>query len=101
MGISSEQLALALRKQQLQFQIASQRAVLAERLSVIVLAQNRFEQVARGIVWLRHHRVLVASVLAFYVAARPRLAGHWLRRCFALWQAYRHLKSRLFSNLAP
>lgn len=85
-------LALALKKQRLQWEIAAQREQLARYGSGLAPAFGAADRVRDGARWLRRHPEAVAAGIAALVAVRPRVAWRWARRGFFAWQAWRRVR---------
>ncbi len=97
--MSPEQVDLLLRKQQLRWRIAEQRAqclgVLREVEGLLSVAQQGRSLVARLGSLLREHAALGALACGLVLLARPRPALRWLRRGWLLWLGWRRHRGSL------
>lgn len=80
---------LALRKQRLLWQSASQRDALAAAAAGLAPAFAVADAVRDGARWLRRHPEWVAGTAVALLVARPRFIWRWLRRGFLGWQLWR------------
>lgn len=83
---------LALEKQRLRLEIASQRQDLAQYTEGLRPAFDAADQVRAGFRWLSDHPEAVAGGVAVLVVARPesrRFIWRWGRRSFVLWRLWR------------
>ena len=87
--MNSAQLELALNKQRLQLQCASQRADFARHAAGLAPAFALADRARNGVAWLRRHPALPVAAAAALVAARPRAVWRWARRGFAVWRVAR------------
>ncbi len=91
--MSPEQVDLLLRKQQLRWRIAEQRAqclgVLQEVERLLSVAQQGRRLVARLGSLLREHAALGVLAGGLVLLARPRAALRWSRRGWLLWLGWR------------
>ena len=91
----SRSIALALKKQRLQFESAALRQALARDMGGLVPIAIGIDRVRNGLAWLKERpRIAVAASVALLVA-RPRAAFRWLRRGFFAFRAWRALRSRM------
>jgi hypothetical protein len=87
---------LALKKQLLQLQAASQREALATHVAGLTPLFEGADQIAAGGRWIRHHPEAVAATVVALAAARPgvrRFIWRWGRRSFFAWRLWRDMLS--------
>lgn len=85
---------LALRKQLLLLDSATQREALARHAHGLVPIFDVADQVKAGGHWIRRHPEAVATGVALLVAVRPdvrRFFWRWGRRSFVAWRLWRRL----------
>jgi hypothetical protein len=84
--------ALALKKQRLQFRSAALRHELAQDCSAFVPVFETADKVRAGAAWLRAHPQILAGIAVVLLVARPKAALRWGRRGFFAWQTWRRLR---------
>lgn len=87
---------LALKKQLLQLQTASQRGALAMHVAGLAPLFEGADQVAAGFRWVRRHPEAVAGSVAILAATRPgarRFMWRWGRRSFFAWRLWHDMLS--------
>ena len=85
-------LELALEKQRLQLESASQRVALAQHSVGLLPLFEVADRVRDGARWAARHPEIVAGVLALLVVVRPGARGffwRWTRRGFVAWRLWR------------
>jgi len=85
-------LEIALDKQRLQIEAASQRLNLAEHLQNLGPLFDAAERLNEGARWVKRHPGIVASGIALVAALRPRtrrFLWRWGKRAFLAWQFWR------------
>jgi hypothetical protein len=93
--MSPKQVELALKKQRLQLQIASQRDALAQYAVGLEPAFVAADGVRSAFHWLRRNpAVLVATGVAIGVA-RPKAVWRWATRGVLIWRSWLRLRSGL------
>ncbi len=93
---------LALRKQLLLLDSATQREALARHAGGLAPLFEVADQINSGVRWVRRHPEALAAGLALLVAARPgmrRFFWRWGRRGFVAWRLWRD--SRLWLQTQP
>lgn len=84
---------LALRRQRLQIQSATQRKALvaaAENLAPVFAVADGVRDGSR---WLARHPEWLAGGIVALLVVRPRVVLRWTRRSFFAWQAWRKLEA--------
>lgn len=84
-------LELALRKQRLQLQSATQRDALVGAAAGLAPLLTAADKVREGARWLGRHPELLAGGMVALLVARPRTVFRWVRRSFFAWQAWRRV----------
>lgn len=92
-------LQLALDKQRLQMQCAARRAAIAAAATGVAPLLAAADAVRNGVRWLANNPVLVASVTAGFVIARPRPLARWVRRGVVVWQVWRRVQQWRMESL--
>jgi len=95
-------LELALEKQRLQIESASQRVVLAQHATGLLPLFEAADRVRDGARWIARHPEIVAAALALLVTVRPGVRGffwRWTRRGFIAWRLWRD--GNRWLNLPP
>ena len=87
-------LELALKKQRLQFQSASQRAEFACHAAALAPVLGLADRARKGVLWLRRHPQVSVAVAVALLVARPRAVLRWVGRAIFGWRATR--KARLW-----
>lgn len=88
----ASEIALALKKQRLQFRSAALRQALAEDLVPLAPVFMTMDRVSEGIAFLKARpQWLVGAVVALAVA-RPGRLWRWFRRGIGLWQVWRRAR---------
>ncbi|MBU0751610.1 MAG: YqjK-like family protein [Gammaproteobacteria bacterium] len=82
-------LELALRKQRLQLQSATQRDALVAAAAGLAPIFAVADGVRDGTRWLLDHPEWVAGGLVAVLVARPCVVFRWVRRSFFAWQLWR------------
>lgn len=82
-------LALALKKQRLQFQSAALRERWAAHARGLQPVCTGIDRICDGFAWLRRYPHVAAAVGVALLAARPRTAWRWARRALVAWQFWR------------
>lgn len=85
-------LELALEKQRLQLESASQRVALAQHSVGLLPLFEVAGRVRDGARWVTRHPEIVAGLLALLVAVRPGVRAaflRWARRGFLAWRLWR------------
>lgn len=85
-------LELALEKQRLQLEAASQRLALGGQLQGLAPLFDAADRLHEGARWVRRHPEIVAAGIALLAAARPRtrrFLWRWGKRAFLAWQFWR------------
>lgn len=83
---------LALEKQRLRLETASQRIDLARHAAGLQPLFATADRVHEGVRWIGRHPEVVAGGVALLAAARPgarRFLWRWGRRAFVAWQLWR------------
>lgn len=83
---------LALEKQRLQLEAASQRLELSRHAAGLMPLFAAGDQVRTGVRWVVRHPEAVAATVAFLAAARPglrRFLWRWSKRALIAWQLWR------------
>lgn len=83
---------LALEKQRLQLEAASQRMALGEHLQDLSPLFEVADHLRDGAQWIKRHPEIVAAGIALLAAARPRtrrFLWRWGKRAFFAWQFWR------------
>jgi len=93
-------LELALKKQRLQMQAATQRLQMAQHLQTFAPAFGAMQSVQRVGAWMRDNSqwLVVAGVALLFV--RPRVTWRWVRRGFFAWQLLRRARGALQQAVA-
>lgn len=85
-------LELALEKQRLQLEAASQRMALGDHLQGLAPLFETADRLQEGARWVKRHPEVVAAGITFLLAMRPRsrrFLWRWGKRAFLLWQFWR------------
>lgn len=88
---------LALKKQRLQMQAATQRLQMAQHLQAFAPAFAAADAAHSAGRWLKAHPQWLAGAAVALLVARPRAAFRWLRRGFFAWRALRRAREALHS----
>ncbi|MFN3884155.1 MAG: YqjK family protein [Rhodocyclaceae bacterium] len=83
---------LALEKQRLHLEAASQRIALGEHLQGLTPLFDAADRLRDGARWVRRHPEIVAAGIALLAAARPRtrrFLWRWGKRAYLAWQIWR------------
>ena len=83
---------LALEKQRLQFQAATQREMLARHVEGLKPIFDAADQLAAGTRWIKRHPEVMAGGAVMLAAVRPgtrRFFWRWGRRAFVAWRLWR------------
>jgi hypothetical protein len=80
-------LELALKKQRLQLQSATQRQEFARYAAGLAPALGLADRARDGVAWLRGHPELPVAAAAAILVMRPRSVFRWLRRGVFAWRA--------------
>lgn len=102
--MSPRQLELALRRQRLQLEAASQRRTIAEEAGGLVPLLAAGDRVRAGMHYLRQHPEWVVAAALVVVVVKPRAAFRWARRGVLVWQISRRARrgvDRLLAKLQP
>lgn len=94
---------LALEKQRLRLEAASQRMELSRHLTGLMPVFDRADQVREGARWMGRHPEIVAGGIALLAAARPgvrRFIWRWGKRGFIAWHVWREGGFDVFKSLA-
>lgn len=83
--MSAKDLELRLRQERAVQRSAELRRALSEQSQVLVAPLAQLDRVKAGLLWLRHHPVYLAVVVAAVVALRPRNVVSKLGRVWAVW----------------
>ena len=92
--MNSRMLELALRKQRLLTQSASQRRQFAAQAQGLQPLFSGADKVAAGVQWLRQHPALVAVTSAAFFVLRPRFLVRLAMRGFSTWQMLQAFRGR-------
>jgi hypothetical protein len=90
--MNERMLQLALQKQRLQLQSASQREAIATAAMGIAPLFAAADAVRDGAMWLRRHPEWLAGVVVALAVARPRRVFRWAGRVFLMVRAWRGLR---------
>lgn len=82
---------LALEKQRLQMQSATQRDALAAAAAGVMPLFAAADGVRNGVIWLRHNPQWLAGAAVALLVARPRRVLRWVRSGFFAWQTWRRI----------
>lgn len=85
-------LELALEKQRLQLESATQRVALAQHSVGLLPFFEGVDRVRDGARWAARHPAIVVGVLALLMVVRPGVRGffwRWTRRGFVAWRLWR------------
>ncbi|HTY99133.1 MAG TPA: YqjK family protein [Rhodocyclaceae bacterium] len=82
-------LELALKKQRLQLQSATQRQDFARHAAALAPALGLADRARAGAAWLRRHPELPVAAAAALVVLRPHTVWRWLSRGVFAWRAAR------------
>lgn len=93
--MKQRQLLLALRKQRLLLECASQRLQLAEHARGLQPAFRGADRAVEAVHWLQCHPALIAVVGTAVFMLRPRLLWRLGMRGYSLWTLARTLRSRI------
>ena len=88
--MNSRLLALALKKQRLQFKSASLREQWRGHACGLAPAFDAADHVRAGVGWLRGHPEVSVAVGVALLVARPRAVWRWARRGVVAWQFWRN-----------
>ncbi|WP_126443724.1 YqjK-like family protein [Sulfuricystis multivorans] len=83
---------LALEKQRLQLEAASQRVALGDHLQGLAPLIDAADRLQEGVRWVKRHPEIVATGIALLAAVRPgtrRFLWRWGKRAFLAWQFWR------------
>ncbi len=86
---------LALKKQRLQIQAATQRLQMAQQLEVFAPAFSAMQGLQRIGAWVRGHSPLLVVAGVVLLVARPKATFRWVRRGFVAWQLLRRTRGAL------
>jgi len=84
---------LALEKQRLRLEVASQRIDLSRHTAGLMPLFDAAERVREGTRWVARHPEVVAGGVALLAAARPgirRFFWRWGKRAFITWRVWRN-----------
>lgn len=98
--MSQQLLELALKKQRLQMQAATQRLQVAQHLQVFAPAFAAIDSAQAAGRWLKAHPQWLAGAAVVVLVAKPRAAFRWLRRGFFAWRTLRRAREAL-QSLVP
>lgn len=90
---------LALKKQRLQLQAATQRVRILHALESASPAFGAAEKVQAALRWAKAHPEWLAGIGVALLVARPRAFFRWAKRGFFFWQSLRRLRGVLESIL--
>lgn len=93
--MSSQQIALALRKQRLQLKSAALRGEFAGHALAFAPLFAAGDKVRAGATWLRRNPEIAAAAAVVLLVARPRTLFRWARRSLVAWQAWGRLSAWL------
>ena len=99
--MDSRQIDLALRKQKLQMQIATQRADMTRRLAGIDGALDRVDSLREHLAWAKDKIPLLSAALIVVLLAKPKLTLRLARRAWVSWLLARQLRGGRLSALLP
>lgn len=88
---------LALKKQRLQMQAATQRLQMAQHLQAFTPAFAVADSALSAGRWIKSHPQWLVGAAVVLLVARPRAAFRWLRRGFFAWRALRRARQALHS----
>lgn len=83
---------LALEKQRLQLEAASQRMALGGHLQGLTPLFDAADRLQEGARWVKRHPEIVAATIALLATVRPRtrrFLWRWGKRAFLAWQFWR------------
>jgi len=86
---------LALKRQRLQLQAATQRLRIVHALQSAAPAFGAAEKVRAALGWARAHPEWLAGIGIAVLVARPRAFFRWARRGFFAWQTVRRARAAL------
>lgn len=90
---------LALKKQRLQLQAATQRVLILHAIESASPAFGIAEKARAALCWAKAHPEWLVGIGVVLLVARPRAFFRWARRGFFLWQSLRRLRGAIESIL--
>ena len=99
--MNPHQIDLALRKQKLQMQIATQRADMTRRLAGIDGALDRVDSLREHLAWAKDKIPLLSAALIVVLLAKPKLTLRLARRAWVSWLLARQLRGGRLAALLP
>ena len=99
--MNPHQIDLALRKQKLQMQIATQRADMTRRLAGIDGALDRVDSLRDHLAWGKDKIPLLSAALIVVLLAKPKLTLRLARRAWVSWLLARQLRGGRLPALLP
>ena len=99
--MNPHQIDLALRKQKLQMQIATQRADMTRRLAGIDGALDRVDSLRAHLAWGKDKIPLLSVALVVVLLAKPKLTLRLAKRAWVGWMLARQLRGGRLSALLP
>lgn len=84
--MAAKDIELALKKQRLQLQAASQRIAIGEALQAVAPLFSAADRMRSGWQWVKAHPHWLAGAGVALLVARPRAFFRWARRGFFLWR---------------
>ena len=99
--MNPHQIDLALRKQKLQMQIATQRADMTRRLAGIDGALDRVDSLREHLAWAKDKIPLLSAAVLVVLAAKPKLTLRLAKRAWVGWLLVRQARGGRLSALLP
>lgn len=98
--MAAKDLELALKKQRLQLEAATQRIALGQTLQALSPALTAADTIRSGWQWARAHPQWLAGAAGALLVVRPRAFFRWTRRGLFLWRGVRTLQRAAQSRLS-
>lgn len=98
MNRHQREIALALKRQRLQFHAAAQRQELAAAVQPFTPLFAGADKVNDGVHYLKAHPETLAAAAIVMAVLRPARSFRWARRAFSAWRLWGRLKVRLYGS---
>jgi hypothetical protein len=93
--MNQRQLELALKKQTLLLECASQRQQFAQHAAGLQPLFNGADRTVDAALWLKQHPLVIAAGSAAFFMLRPRVLWRWGTKGYSLWRLTKTLRGRI------